>query len=105
MGYLSGFEAKAAYVVGDRASDFLRVDLDAFYEVDDFFKVGLGGSVFGDMEGDFYKKDSAYGVNTYLDLMDIFRFTYVHRHGDLEKKDYIYFGIENIPSLIYWMNR
>lgn len=105
MEYLSGFEAKAAYVVGDRTSDFVRVDLDAFYEVDDFFKVGVGGSVFGDMEGDFYKKDSAYGVNTYLDFMDIFRFTYVHRHGDLDKKDYIYFGIENLPSLIYWMNR
>jgi len=105
MEYLSGFEAKAAYVIGDRTSDFVRVDLDAFYEVDDFFKVGMGGSVFGDMEGDFYKKESAYGVNTYLDIMDIFRFTYVHRHGDLEKKDYIYFGIENLPSLIYWMNR
>jgi predicted acylesterase/phospholipase RssA len=103
--YLSGFEAKAAYVIGDRTSDFVRVDLDAFYEYDDFFKVGLGGSVFGDMEGDFYKKESAYGVNTYLDFMDIFRFTYVHRAGELDKKDYIYFGIENLPSLIYWMNR
>ena len=105
MKYLSGFEAKAAYVVGDQSPDFVRLDLDAFYEYDDFFKFGLGASAFGDMEGDFYKKDSAYGVNTYLDFMDIFRFTYVHRHGDLDKKDYIYFGIENLPSLIYWMNR
>ena len=103
--YLSGFEAKAAYVVGDRTSDFVRVDLDAFYEYDDFFKFGVGASAFGDIEGSFYKKDSAYGVNTYVDIMDIFRFTYVHRHGDLDKNDYIYFGIENIPSLIYWMNR
>jgi hypothetical protein len=57
------------------------------------------------MEGKFYKKDTAYGLNTYVDIMDIFRFTYVHRGGDLDKNDYIYFGIENLPSLIYWMNR
>jgi predicted acylesterase/phospholipase RssA len=103
--YLSGFEAKAAYVVSDRTSNFVRVDLDAFYEYDDFFKFGVGASAFGNIEGTFYEKDSAYGANTYIDIMDIFRFTYVHRDGDLDKKDYIYFGIENIPSLIYWMNR
>lgn len=103
--YLSGFETKASYVVGDRSSDFARLDIDAFYEYDDFLKFGVGASGFGDMEGSFYKRDSAYGINTYIDIMDIFRFTYVHRKGDLEKNDYIYFGIENIPSLIYWMNR
>ena len=105
LDYLSGFEAKASYIVSDRASDIVRVDMDAFYEYDDFFKFGVGASVFGNVEGDFYERDSAYGANTYLDIMDIFRFTYVHRHGDLDKKDYIYFGIENLPSLIYWMNR
>ncbi len=105
LDYLSGFEGKASYVVSDRRSDFVRVDLNAFYEYDDFFKFGVGASAFGNVEGDFYKKDSAYGVNTYVDIMDIFRFTYVHRHGDLDKKDYIYFGIENLSSLIYWLNR
>ena len=103
--YLSGFEAKASYIVSDRVSDIVRADLDAFYEYNDFFKFGVGASVFGNVEGNFYEKDSAFGANTYLDIMDIFRFTYVHRHGDLDKKDYIYFGIENLPSLIYWMNR
>ncbi|KYJ86560.1 hypothetical protein AS592_07090 [Sulfurovum riftiae] len=103
--YLSGFEGKASYVVSDRSSDFVRVDLNAFYEYDDFFKFGVGASAFGDMEGDFYKKDSAYGMNTYVDFMDILRFTYVRRHGDLDKNDYIYFGIENLPALIYWLNR
>ncbi len=103
--YLSGFEAKAAYVVSDRTSDFVRIDIDAFYEYDDFFKFGIGASVFGNVEGEFYEQDTAFGANTYLDIMDIFRFTYVHRQGDLDKKDYIYFGIENLPSLIYWMNR
>jgi len=103
--YLSGFEGKASYIVSDRTSDFVRADLDAFYEYNDFFKFGAGASVFGDIEGKFYKKDSAYGVNTYVDIMDIFRFTYVHRHGMQDKNDYIYFGIENLPSLIYWLNR
>ena len=103
--YLSGFEAKAAYVVGDRTSNFVRADLDAFYEYDDFFKFGVGASFFGDMEGSFYKQETAYGFNSYVDFLDIFRFTYVKRGGDLDKDDYIYFGIENIPSLIYWLNR
>ena len=103
--YLSGFEAKGSYIVSDRDSDIVRADLDAFYEYDDFFKFGVGASVFGNVEGKFYEKESAYGANTYLDIMDIFRFTYVHRAGERDKNDYIYFGIENIPSLIYWMNR
>ena len=57
------------------------------------------------MEGSFYKSDSAYGFNTYVDVMDIFRLTYVRRDGDIPDKNYLYFGIENIPSLIYWLNR
>jgi len=105
LDYLSGFEAKASYIVSDRTSDIVRADVDAFYEYDDFLKFGGGASVFGNVEGNFYERESAYGANTYVDFMDIFRFTYVHRAGDLDKKDYIYFGIENIPSLIYWMNR
>ena len=74
-------------------------------EYDDLMKFGAGVSFFGDMEGSFYKKDSAYGLNTYVDIMDIFRLTYVRRDGDLEKNNYLYFGVENIPSLIYWLNR
>jgi len=103
--YLTGFEAKASYIISDNVSDVVRADLDAFYEYSDFVKFGVGASVFGNIEGDFYDRESAYGVNTYVDLLDIFRFTYVRRGGDIENNDYIYFGIENIPSLIYWLNR
>jgi hypothetical protein len=103
--YLTGLEAKASYIISDDIPDFVRVDFDAFYEYDDFMKFGAGVSFFGDMEGSFYKQDSAYGFNTYVDLMDIFRLTYVRRHGDIDKNNYLYFGVENIPSLIYWMNR
>jgi len=105
MNILNGFEAKASYIISDDIPDFVRVDFDAFYEYDDFMKLGAGVSFFGDMEGSFYKQDSAYGFNTYVDLMDIFRLTYVRREGDIEKNNYLYFGVENIPSLIYWLNR
>lgn len=105
MGIADGVEAKASYVVSDDISDFVRLDVDLFKGYNDYLTFGLGVSMFGDMEGAFYKADTAYGVNTYLDLMDIFRFTYVHRGGSIVDNDYFYFGVQNIPSLIYWLNR
>ena len=103
--YLTGLEAKASYIISDDIPDFVRVDIDAFKEYNDFMKFGAGVSFFGDTKGSFYKQDSAYGFNTYIDIMDILRLTYVRREGDIEKNNYFYFGIENIPSLIYWLNR
>jgi hypothetical protein len=67
--------------------------------------VGVGLSGFGNIEGSFYDRDTAYGANAYIDLMDLLRLTYVRRHGDLEDNDYFYIGIENIPSLLYWLYR
>jgi predicted acylesterase/phospholipase RssA len=103
--YLTGFEGTASYVFSNDSPDFLRLDLDAFYTYEDFLTFGAGASFFGDMEGSFYKRESAYGFNGYVDLFDIFRFTYVRREGDLKNNDYLYIGIENIPSLIYWLSR
>jgi predicted acylesterase/phospholipase RssA len=106
MGILNGFEAKASYIISNDDPDFLRADVGVFTEFDDFLKFGVGASFFGNMEGSFYKRDSAYGFNTYVDVLDIFRLTYVRRDGDdIDNNDYLYFGIENIPSLIYWLNR
>lgn len=105
MDILNGFEAKASYIVSDDIPDFVRVDFNTFKEYDNFMKFGAGVSLFGDMKGSFYKRDSVYGFNTYVDILDIFRFTYVRRDGDTDNNDYIYFGIENIPGLIYWLNR
>jgi hypothetical protein len=107
MGYISGFEAKASYVVADKTTNFVRVDTNIFKEYDDTFKIGGGFSFFGDMQGSFYKQDTAYGFNTFIDVMDILRLTYVIRAGDTEQADrnYLYFGIENVPSLIYWLSR
>jgi predicted acylesterase/phospholipase RssA len=106
MDIINGFEAKTSYVIGDKVPDFIRFDLDTFTAYDDFMKLGAGISLFGDMEGSFYKRESAYGFNAYIDFVDIFRFTYVNRQGsNISNQNYIYFGIKNIPSLIYWLNR
>ncbi len=105
MGLLNGLEFKPSYNFNEDDGDFIRMDISTFAEFDDFVKVGVGVSGFGNIEGKFYEKDSAYGANVYVDVMDIFRMTYVKRHGDIEDNDYFYLGIENIPSLIYWLNR
>ena len=102
---INGFEGKLSYSHSENYTDFARADLNLFKDYDDFVKFGLGVSLFGDMRGAFYKQKSAYGLNAYMDFMDIFRLTYVRRFQDREKQDYIYFGIENIPSLLYWLNR
>jgi len=105
MDFINGFEGKFAYSHSDNFTDFARADINAFKEYDDFIKYGVGVSFFGDVDGSFYKEESAYGLNAYVDFMDIFRLTYVRRFQEKEKQDYIYFGIENIPSLLYWLNR
>jgi predicted acylesterase/phospholipase RssA len=105
MGYLDGLEAKASYIIADKISNFVRVDFNGFKEYSDFMKFGGGVSFFGEMKGSFYNRDSAYGLNTYVDIVDIFRLSYVYRPGDNVDHNYLYFGIENIPSLIYWLNR
>jgi len=102
---INGFEGKLSYSHSENYTDFARADFNLFKDYDDFITFGIGMSLFGDMEGSFYKQESAYGLNAYMDFMDIFRLTYVRRFQDREKQDYIYFGIENVPSLLYWLNR
>ncbi len=102
---ISGLEGKASYVAITEETDFIRGDLSVYKEYDDFLKIGVGASFFGNIKGSFYEKDSAYGFNTYVDLMDVFRVTYVRRNGDQFTNGYLYFGFQNIPSLIYWLNR
>jgi predicted acylesterase/phospholipase RssA len=102
---INGIEGKVSYVFANDISDFVRGDLGVFKEYNAAIKFGVGVSLFGDMEGSFYKQNTAYGFNTYVDIMDIFRLTYVRRDGDIQDNDYLYFGIQNIPSLIYWLNR
>jgi predicted acylesterase/phospholipase RssA len=99
--YLSGFEAKANIIFSDDSPDFLRTDLNLFYDYNDMLTFGGGASFFGNFEGSFYQRDNAFGANAYIDLLDIFRFTYVRRQGDRINNNAFYFGIENIPTLLY----
>ncbi|NOR55944.1 MAG: hypothetical protein GQ531_07020 [Sulfurovum sp.] len=105
MPLIDGIETKASFILANNTSNFVRIDASVFNDYDDFIKLGAGISLFGDMEGSFYKENSAYGLNTYVDIVDIFRLTYVYRDGEQVDNNYLYFGIENIPSLIYWLNR
>lgn len=105
MGVLDGLEFKPSYNFHDTKGDIFRMDINAFADYNDFVTFGGGVSGFGNVEGKFFERDNAYGFNTYIDLMDIFRITYVRRHGDQVDNNYLYFGIENIPSLIYWLKR
>ncbi len=105
MDIINGFEAKASYIISDKESDIVRMDINAYTEYDSFMKVGAGASFFGNIEGSFYNRDTAFGLNAYIDIVDIFRLTYVYRDGKDIDNNYFYFGIENIPSFIYWLNR
>ncbi len=102
--FISGIQLKGSYVVSDNTNNFIRADLNLFKGYDDFMTFGAGMSFFGNTEGEFYDKESAYGFNLFVDFSDIFRFTYVHREG-VKEDDAFYFGIENIPGLIYWLKR
>ena len=103
--YIDGFETKLSYNQSDDISSFIRLDINTFNEYRDFLKLGIGASAFGNIDSKFYNKEGAYGVNAYVDILDIFRLTYVRRFNHPEEKDYIYFGLRNLPSLIYWLQR
>jgi predicted acylesterase/phospholipase RssA len=105
MGPLDGLEIKPSYNFHDAGGDFVRLDINTFSEFDDFVKFGGGISGFGNMQGSFYDRDTVLGTNFYIDIMDIFRMTYVHRYGDVIDNNYFYLGVENLPSLFYWLYR
>lgn len=103
--YIDAFEAKLSYNQSDDISDFIRLDLNIFHEYQDFLKVGIGNSFFGNVESTFYNQEGFYGLNGYVDILDIFRLTYVRRFNHPKERDYLYFGLRNIPSLIDWLQR
>jgi len=105
FGFLDGFELKPSYNFQRETSDFFRLDADSFIEYEDFVKFGGGVSVFANMQNDPFDRDGRYGANLYIDFLDIFRATYVRRFGDAPESSYFYLGVENLPSLFYWLYR
>jgi len=103
--YIDALEMKLSFNQSDDISSFFRVDANVFNEYKDFIKVGGGISLFGNTESRFYDPEGLYGANIYVDLLDIFRLTYVQRFNHPTETSYIYFGLRNLPSLIYWLQR
>ncbi len=100
-----GIEAKLSYNHGVHIDDHLRLDVDPFVNVNKSFSLGAGVSLFGNLQNrPFWVRKSAFGTNVYVDYNDMFRLTYVRRFHN-RNKNYIYFGIKNLSSLLYWLNR
>lgn len=80
-------------------SNFLRTDLNLNYELKpDMYSVGFGPSLFYNLEN-FSDEQKYFGSNIYFDFLNILRATYVKR-GD---ESFIYIGINDIPSFLYWI--
>jgi len=103
--FLEGIEAKISLNHSRNLDDYIRLDIDPFMKIKDSFYLGAGVSVFGNLEHrKFWERESAFGVNAYIDYNNMFRFTYVRRFRD-KNRHYFYFGIENLGALLYYLNR
>ncbi|CAA6810354.1 MAG: Unknown protein [uncultured Sulfurovum sp.] len=82
-------------------SDFLRLDLNLNYELfEDTLSLGFGPSLYQDLSSSANFKRQL-GMNAYLDFLNVFRLTYAKRGQG--KEDYLYVGINDIPSFLYWI--
>lgn len=84
-------------------ANFARLDLNLNFEVkQDFISVGFGPSLYKDFERTLDTEIDT-GFNAYLDVLNIVRIT-AARRDDYQGQDwYIYVGVNDIPSFIYWM--
>jgi hypothetical protein len=107
FGWIDGFQFRASYNMQKKrdGGDFLRLDTDLLHQESEAFTYGFGPSLFGNVQRKFWDSGSGYGANFYVDFMERFRATYVYRHGKGVNNHALYFGIENLPSLYYWLTR
>ncbi len=83
--------------------NFARVDFNLNYDVKrDFIMIGAGGSLYKDFTNEL-SSDVDGGFNAYVDLLNILRITYTKRDNYHGREHAIYFGINDIPSFIYWV--
>lgn len=83
--------------------NFARLDLNLNFEIkQDFISVGFGPSLYKDFERTLDTEIDT-GFNAYLDVLNMVRIT-AARRDDYQGQDwYIYVGVNDIPSFIYWM--
>jgi len=107
IGWIDGFQLRGSYNVQDRKNggDYLRLDADLFHQQNEAISYGFGVSAFGNIERPFWDRQSGYGANLYVDFIEKLRATYVWRHGKGGNKHSLFFGVEDLPSLFYWLNR
>jgi hypothetical protein len=84
LGWIDGFSFRGSYNFQDReeGGDFVRLDADLFHAYNDALTYGFGVSGFGNIERKFWDPDSAYGINAYVEFMEILRASYVWRKGE-----------------------
>lgn len=100
-----GVEFKLSLNSGKHKDNHLRLDIDPFVHYK-AFAFGAGPSIFANLQHHkFWERKGGFGANIYTDYNDIFRFTYVRRFGNAKNRNYFYFGIRNLSSLFYWLNR
>ncbi len=82
---------------------FARVDLNLNFEIKkDFIALGFGPSLYKDFDRTIDSEIDT-GFNAYLDVLNMVRVTAAKR-DDYQGQDwYIYVGVNDIPSFIYWM--
>ena len=107
IGWIDGVQFRGSYNFQSKhdGGDFVRLDADLMHAYNEALTFGFGLSGFGNIERSFWDRQSAYGLNAYVDFMEILRATYVWRHGERVNNQALYLGIENLPSLIYWLER
>jgi len=83
--------------------NFARVDLNLNFEIkQDLLSVGFGPSIYKDLKMSL-DREVDMGVNAYIDILNVVRIT-ATRRDDYKGQDwYVYVGINDIPSFIYWM--
>jgi len=105
MAIFDGAQVKLSYNQGEHVDDHLRLDINPFINFKKSFTFGAGVSLFGNLQNKrFWERKNAFGANAYIDYSDLFRLTYVQRFND-KNRYYLYFGIKNLSSLLYWLNR
>lgn len=107
IGWIDGFQFRGSYNFQDSegGGDYLRLDADVMHQYNEAISYGFGVSGFGNLQRTFWDRQSGYGANLYVDFMEKLRATYVWRHGEGVNNHSLFFGVEDLPSLIYWMNR
>ncbi len=106
FGIFDGIEWKLSYNFGKHVDNFVRLDMDPFINLKYNFTLGAGVSLFGNTQrGSFWERKGGFGANIFIDYSDIFRITYVRRFSGQRNRNYLYFGIRNIPALFYWLSK